>query len=169
MTKLTTFDDFQNQGGITGLDGWANYAGDTSRSSWYLAPVSRNRESDCLSLSNFDAALERLGGESDTVIIANFGHWACGWYELILIDPADKKAVSEAESIQADMDSYPVLNEGDFSEREWEEATRVWNDCYNLEERIQLCAEYGVSIFAARHEYIPDDGAGRIYDYLTTR
>src|SRR5262245_4928699 len=54
---------------------------------WLLAPCSRNRDSSLLEQSNFDVCLKALGGESETVEVHRFGHWGCGWFELILVAP----------------------------------------------------------------------------------
>lgn len=106
------------------------------RQDWFVAPVSRTRDSDCLSESNFDAALEALGGESEDVEVHRFGHWGPGWFEIILVRPG-----SPAESIAVDLErrleDYPVLAEDDYCEREMEEANRVWSDCYNVRERVR--------------------------------
>lgn len=106
------------------------------RQDWLVAPVGRTRDSECLDESNFHAALEALGGESEDVEVHRFGHWGPGWFEIILIRPG-----SPAESIAVDvekrLEDYPVLAEDDYSEREAEEANRVWSDCYNVRERIK--------------------------------
>lgn len=101
-----------------GLDSWNNYSG-PSMGTWVVS-VGRNRDSEILELSNFDVALERLGGESKHVRIERFGHWGCGWFELILVNPRNAKALKEAYSIHRDLKSYSVLDESDFSEREYE-------------------------------------------------
>lgn len=100
---------------------------------WLVVPCNRNRDSDCLSESNFAAALARLNGESETCEVCRFGHWACGWFEIILIHPS---RASEGESIAEDLDGYPVLDENDFSEREEDAARETWEACYSVPERI---------------------------------
>lgn len=106
------------------------YSGE--RQAWYVL-LTRNRDSDCLSQSNWDTALKRLGGESDTVAIERMGHWLCGWIEYLLICPND---IDTANEIEQKLEDYPVLDEEDFSNQESEEANRVWKDCYNVKERI---------------------------------
>lgn len=103
---------------------------------WFVLPCSRNRDSDCLSESNFAVALDMLGGESETVQVHRFGHWACGWYEIIVVKP-ETDAAKTAQEIEDSLDDYPVLDDEDFSEREQKEADRVWADCYSVEERIE--------------------------------
>lgn len=105
------------------------------RQDWLLAPVSRTRDSNCLAESNFAAALEALGGESDDVEVHRFGHWGPGWFEIILVRPGSPAEGIGAE-LERQLEDYPVLAEEDFSEREMEEANRVWSDCYNVRERV---------------------------------
>jgi hypothetical protein len=104
------------------------------RQDW-LVVIGRNRDSDCADESNFAAALERLGGESETVEVHRFGHWACGWIEIIIVAPEGPQAV-EAYRIEDDLDVYPLLDENDHSEREAEAAVETWRHCYSPTERI---------------------------------
>lgn len=101
----------------TVFDQHINLAG---REDWLIVPVSRNRDSGLLDQSNFDMALQSLGGESDTVEVHRFGHWGPGWYEIIIVDPNDVKATKEADEIAAALADYPVLSDEDFSRREYE-------------------------------------------------
>lgn len=133
------------------------------RQEWLVVPVMRTRDSGPLDESNFDAAAKRLGGEGDTVEVHRFGHWGPGWFEIIIVDPTSE-AATVAQEIEACLADYPVLDENDFSEREWNAANETWRHCYNLKERIKLCAAAGVSIFAARRDTIPAGDNGRIFE-----
>lgn len=84
---------------------------------WLTVPCGRNRDSDALTRSNFRCALEMLGGEGDDVEIHRFGHWANGWFEIILVKP-DTSAAKIAFEIEDSLENYPVLDEEDFSEEE---------------------------------------------------
>lgn len=87
---------------------------------WFVLPTKQNRDSDALYRSNFRTALEIMGGESETVEVHRFNHWACGWFEIIIIHPSlYDKAVAE---IVDPLESYPVLDEDDMSQLEFEEA-----------------------------------------------
>lgn len=97
---------------------------------WLVAPCKRNRDSKSLDLSNWDKQIERLGGEhSQRVQIHRFGHWACGWFEIVLINPRSKKAKIGAE-IEKQLENYPVLDEDDFSAREWNNYQSNFKDDY---------------------------------------
>lgn len=107
----------------------SNYAGATWEG-WYVF-LGQNRDSDCLERSNFKEALEAVKGKMDrgidvdgspSVLVVREGHWAVGWVEWIAIHPSDAGAVAEAESIEAALADYPVVNEDAFSEMEHEEA-----------------------------------------------
>lgn len=101
-----------------GLDSFSNYSG-PSMGDWVVV-IGRNRDSDILAESNFQAALDQLGGESKHVQVHRFGHWGCGWIELILVSPTSVKYLKKAKAIKEQLDQYPVLDEEDYSERETE-------------------------------------------------
>lgn len=120
----------------------------------FFIVLGRNRDSDLLTESNWDAALKILGGESNTLQIHRFGHWACGWYELMLIHPSRE---AEGQAIENDLESYPVLDEDDFSEREFNQACEIW-ESGDLADRIhwiKTCGYGRKSIFAARRPELP--------------
>lgn len=110
------------------------YANPTPEKDLYVL-LGRNRDSDLLTESNWDCALERLGGESETVKIVRFGHWACGWIEYLCVR-AESKAYKIAQDIDMELENYPVLDEDEFSEREDNEAQRVWKEFYDVSERV---------------------------------
>lgn len=114
---------------------------------WLVAPCTLSRDSAVLEESNWYAQLEMLGGESETVEIHRFGHWACGWFEIVLVHP---DRALELEDIEAALHNYPILDEMDLSEREIQAAARVWEDDLRLSERVEECKEAGISIFSAR-------------------
>lgn len=108
-----------------------NYMG-PNHYGYYVGP-GQNRDSDALERSNFRVALERLGGESVceceddcscAVQVIRDSHWAVGWIEYILVHESAADKVAILEEIQSDLDSYPVLDEDDFSQEEQDEAER---------------------------------------------
>jgi len=102
------------------------------RQDWFVG-LGRNRDSDCLEESNFQAALNSLGGEGESVEVHRFGHWACGWLEVMLVSP-DK--ADELREIFGALDDYPVLDEDDYTDRRTRAAAEMWQDNYNEKERI---------------------------------
>jgi len=133
MNYLTPLKEIvTNPGGWDSLD---NYIGEIPDPEW-LCLLTRSRDSDCLTESNWHCALQELGGESDNVSIERFGHWACGWWEALSVR-AGTEEHTKAKDIADRLESYPVLDEDEFSEREDEEAQRVWADCYTERDRVE--------------------------------
>jgi len=116
-----------------------NYVGNMPDPS-LLCLMAITRDSDILQESNWACALELLGGESDSVQIIRIGHWACGWIDyLCIVEGSDKEAI--AEKIEEDINCYPILDEGDYSERETNAADQLWS-CFSIKERIRYMREY---------------------------
>lgn len=130
---------------------------------WFVLPVMRSPDSGIADESNFDAALRELGGESDTVQVHRFGHWGCGWYELILVHPDRESA---GEEIEASLENYPILDEHDHSEREWATKAEYWERA-SIRERVELCQRARCSVFAARHDEMPQDS--RVDEYINVK
>ena len=109
------------------------------------------RGSDHLAESNYHTALDMLRGavahdesgaseaRGDDVVETSMGHWGFGYLDVIMVrvyvsddwpdQPEDEReftpAFKEAVDIRAALESYPVLDESDLSEREynaWQEA-----------------------------------------------
>ena len=89
------------------------------KESWFVFPCARNRDSDSLEESNFHCGLEKLGGEGEDVEVHRFGHWANGWFEIIVIRPKTEAAKS-AVKLESKLEDYPLLNEDDYCERRYE-------------------------------------------------
>lgn len=132
----------------------------------YFVFLSQARDSDALTRSNFECGLRSLGGESESVIVVRERHWAVGWVEWIAIHESNAEAILAADAMSCALSGYPVLEESHFSELEWDEAQTQW-EMMPLKYRVELCAEAGVSIFAARHDFIPSEDSGFIYERLT--
>src|SRR5260370_23678290 len=144
------------------LDSVRNFMGEIPEAYW-LVLLSRNRDSELLTNCNWDVALKELGGESDTVTIICHNHWACGWIEYLCIDErnADKKALGEA--IEARMDNYPILDESEYSQRQWDAAVEYWRTLpYWVRRR-----DYGANSRQARMSYsrlCHEESASRVTD-----
>lgn len=129
----------------------------------YFVFIGQSRDADALTRSNFECGLRALGGESDSVLVVRERHWAVGWVEWIAIHESNVEAILCADEMACALADYPVLDESHFSELESAEADQYW-ESLRLRERVELCAEAGVSIFAARRDYIPSDDSGFIYE-----
>jgi hypothetical protein len=114
---------------------------------WLVAPVSINRDSGPLEQSNWEyviADLERDHADTDWEI-NRFGHWACGWFEIILLRPGTS-AADYATEIADDLQDYCVLDESDFCEKEHE----CCEEAYELDVRDDF--------LKAIHKLLPNDG-----------
>lgn len=98
---------------------------DDNREDWYVLEVTQNRDSGVWSRCNFQAALARLGGESETCEVHRFGHWGPGWFELILLAP---ERLADGESIEADLADHPILDEELLSQMEFDEEDEDWSN-----------------------------------------
>ena len=109
------------------------------RQAWFVAPLIHTRDSDVLEQSNWHAfrcEMERADPEGVDWEEHSFNHWACGWFEIVLLRP-DTAAATAAEEIEDRLvNVYPILDEDDHSERELEAAEQIWRDCYDATERI---------------------------------
>lgn len=129
-----------------------NYAG----AEWpdYYVFLSQNRDSDALTRSNFRSALKAISGENcsyqkegadnevSNVIVVRESHWACGWIEWIGIHKNAAASIAIAEKIEDSLESYPVVDESDWSELESDEANEVWTSCYDTAERIEYIRKH---------------------------
>ena len=132
---------------------------------YYSAGVGQSRDSDCLEQSNFAAMLAALEGESETVIVVRETHWAVGWVEWIAIHEADTAALAKADEQCGRLEDYPVLDEEDWSEREWNAQCETWEQA-SLRDRVEYCQRAGISVFAARRAELPQDDNGRLGELL---
>lgn len=94
---------------------------------WLVAPVGINRDSGPLDLSNWEVFQNLLPGpEGGAWEIHRFGHWACGWYEIIILRPGTP-AIEIGEETARALEYYPVLDDSDLSAREDENVCQAWD------------------------------------------
>lgn len=104
-----------------GLDGWSNYMGH-DWSGWFCGPAV-NRDSDTLDRSNWEVSKDLLPEVEGLVEIRSVNHWACGWFEQIMVKaaPENIEAIKTLYDIKCALEQYPVLDESHFSELEHSE------------------------------------------------
>lgn len=123
-----------------------DYGGD-DMSEYYIV-LAHTRDSDTLEESNWESFLRDHpeNYDEDTkkgILVANFGHWACGWFELILVHESDYEFLEEMDEIRKSLDDYPVYDEDNYSMMESEsqyESVRDEIEYYirnNVEEEIE--------------------------------
>ena len=141
--------------------------------------TSKNRDSDSLTRSNWECIGHDMSAEAyddgtdgfesrPTVYHWRAGHWACGWVEYMMVRAdAPKDILAKADEILRRLDVFPVYDEHHWSALEWDEACEYW-ERMSISDRVELIrrANNGISIFAARHDYIPEDPNGALIEYL---
>lgn len=135
------------------FDSWENYMGERPNPNLYCVLV-RNRDSDLLTNSNWDCAIQMFKDAELDYEITNVGHWLCGWIEYLSVDINDKEAFKMGEEIEASLSDYPVLNEEDYCEREHEDfistIEMVYDDDFNVGEDFDDWSDLAV--------YLNDNG-----------
>lgn len=78
-----------------------------------------HRDSDPLEESNYFTALKLYEAEGVEVREDRFNHWAVGWVDqlTVAITPASVRVLEE---LRERIENYPVLDDEDFSQREWD-------------------------------------------------
>jgi hypothetical protein len=130
---------------------------------WLVAPVGLNRDSKALERSNWAVVTADIHSvpcsHADTEI-HRFGHWACGWFEIMLIRPGTP-AADCAEAWENALSDYPVASDEHYSELESREVYECWSRM-SLKDRVYECQRARVSVFAARRDEVPE----RVYERL---
>lgn len=105
---------------------------------WYVCPCGINRDSGILAEANWIAQKEILEKfDSDDWELHRFGHWANGWFEIIIVRP-DSAAYNEMYSVESALSYYPVLDDSKFSELEYEAKCKMWRSATPKERREWL-------------------------------
>jgi len=97
-----------------------NYMGEDL--SDYFIVVSKHRDSGLLQESNFET-IKRDFADKEGIEIASFSHWAVGWVEsMIVSEDAPEDVLMELDEVICQLqDHYPVYDEADWSQREYDE------------------------------------------------
>jgi hypothetical protein len=139
--------------------------------------LTRTRDSNLLDQCNWDlisdllleftdtdnACLDYSLDSDDICYTWRANHWACGWVEYLMISKNAPDSIKElAGKIVCDLANYPVFDDDYYSERQSDLAYDRWHEA-DTSERIDLCKDAGVSIFAARSDDIPE----KVHDEIT--
>lgn len=110
---------------------------------WFVV-AGRNRDSKAIDISNFEVAQDMLESAGPHVNVLRFGHWACGWYELLIVDPSCGDTCKIADDILRALEGYPVLDDEHFSAKECELdececdcCPKTWCDCASCVEHFK--------------------------------
>lgn len=133
----------------------------------------RTRDSDILTISNFESVKERLLEAAKEFTDPNprydqYGHkepsttwiytwtatcWAHGWREYLMIrSDAPEEILKVAEACTSALELYPIFDEDNYYIRQEAAIEDYWKHC-SIKERVHCCQKAGTSIFAARHNW----------------
>lgn len=147
----------------------------SSWNGWYVG-LARTRDSGPLEQSNFQTVLAQLktlpevevdnniNGDTEPVPgvqVVRERHFLCGWIEWVAIHESNTKALELADQLMTQLESYTILDEEDYSRLEYNQKCDYW-DFMSMQDRIDVCAESGISIFAARCKTPPS----QVFDHL---
>lgn len=143
--------------------------------------LSKHRDSELLDRVNWDIAVETLKAEPmdhgrcgdipadrPNVYTWQASHWAVGWVEYMMVraDAPDDIKTAAGEMI-CSLAEYPMLDERRYSDAQFEAVGDYWAQC-SVSDRVDYLRDAGLSIFAARRDYLPDNDSGSLYERLST-
>jgi len=123
---------------------------------WMVAPVSRHRESDILTMSNWTVCTDAIesmachdpalsgdwtdpytGEECGPYHIVRERHCLVGWVEWVAIHPDAAVLIQYAMEVTEALEAYPVLDEDHFSESEYAAAFEAFEvEAEDFRERL---------------------------------
>jgi hypothetical protein len=130
----------------------------TDPDNWSIV-YTHNRDSGLLDQSNAEQTAKALepftAGDDPDVVMESHSHWAVGHVDGFSIrvyrDPQITDAFRKYHDLMEQMDGYPILNEEDYSNKEYEATLENISD----------------SAWRVKHEYnLPDGWEGDAYSWL---
>jgi hypothetical protein len=104
--------------------GFDNHIQIEDRENWHIMPISINRDTECcVTLSNWQVCQDMMNKANIEYELHNFGHWACGWFEILIVHPDSQDFVEEIENL---LSQYPILNDDHHSNMEIEKDDQAW-------------------------------------------
>ena len=90
------------------------------REGWGIA-LTQHRDSDTVERSNWRVIVpDMLAQYPDDAAVESASHWAVGWVEHLLVRPGTA-AYAAAERWAAKLANYPLADEDDYGQLEWDE------------------------------------------------
>jgi hypothetical protein len=113
----------------------------------WLVAMGQHRDSDILTRCNWKVLIRRLDALEleDAYVAESESHWAVGWVEHLLINPACQAAIDIAESALEAIEDYPALDDEAWSEMEHDEAWESWQSWGHRDFVDMLEREFGLS------------------------
>lgn len=151
------------------------YAGFSPDGDYLLA--SQHRDSDSLTRSNWICICQEFETEAfdnreteyedrPNVYTWSASHCMVGYVDYLMVrSDAPEETLKAAAMILDKLEQYAVYDEDHWSELENNEACETWSG-FSVRDRLEILKGTGVSIFAARRDYMPDDDCGYIAERL---
>lgn len=140
-------------------DNYVSYLDDDEKAQWLIVPrVGIHRDSEVLDISNNTAAQKMFAEIEAQYDTHRASHWAVGWVESLVVDITNTDAVLLAMHIERFLEDYPILDEEDFGEREYDEGVEYFNDHV----RTDLMREVADDIYQQYN--LIDGGTGDLYE-----
>lgn len=133
------------------------------RQDWLVCPVMRTRGSDVLTRANWAAQDNALAAQAalDEVETHTFNHWACGWYELVIVKP-NTRAHEIAAELACSLEDYGVLSDEIYAEMEYDHAREMWD----RSDVIEVLRDAGVSERTLEALSMDRDDVSAILDFM---
>ena len=125
----------------------------------WLIHYTTNRDSGLLDQSNEQAIIKRLEpfteGDDPDVMVESHSHWAVGYVDgfslrVLRPDGTITDAFREFCGIRESLENYPVLDEADYSEREWNATLE----------------NYSIEMWSLRND-LPEGWEGEVYEWFS--
>lgn len=91
---------------------------------WFVAPVIKTRDASNLEKCNYEYLydkLEEIDPDQETWDNPGFNHWACGWFDIIIVKP-ETKAFLICEEIESMLEDDNCLDRDKLTELDEEDA-----------------------------------------------
>lgn len=135
MNNLTNLKDFLFPEGKR-PDGFVMHENMDDQMDWITSTeIQINRDSDELTESNWQVFIDGLEKtNSEDYRILRFGHFACGWYEIVILKPNSASYDFYVQCLET-LEDYPILDEDHFSALQYENFNKLIEDHYCSELR----------------------------------
>lgn len=141
--------------------------------------MSRTRDAILLENINWYVACEELKAQAmdegrpgyipaDRPAVYHFraNHWAHGWVEHLMVraDAPDEIKTAAGEILCA-LEDDPILDDQRYLQAEHDAVYDAWEQA-SIRQRIDYLEKVGLSFLAARHDALPEDNDGRLYEQI---
>jgi len=117
---------------------WSGGFGYSDSIPYITTPLGTHRDADAMMESNWDVITREMDkvnhfgtfSEYDSVIYHREGSCLVGWAEAVQVRKDDAVAIKAAMDIVNALANYPILDDDDFSEREWNANHPGGGKCY---------------------------------------